>query len=247
MHVTPEDEKIGLVLNGLHPETSLVSLKKYLKSFVSVRDCWIYRQGVVCIRLEDEKNRNLLRNRIESLKTYPLPIYDPVQRNWLGKASDTQPLLFVEPLNANFDPPTPDHGKILLMRSVLYMPLAISAIFRPYKTRTEEVRMVRQRLTTHGKTIYEYLLGFPTIALAQKALSNHAGEEISIPYRYLLTEDKVRFPHGKTMHIWLRQTGLSNMPTQGFQEMTVDEVPPRAIEAEENALPYAKEEADEKV
>jgi hypothetical protein len=41
MHVVPEDERVGLVLKGLHPRTRIYELRTYLGKHSYVRHCWI--------------------------------------------------------------------------------------------------------------------------------------------------------------------------------------------------------------
>jgi hypothetical protein len=41
MHVVPEDEHVGLVLKGLHPQTRIYELRAYLGKHSHVRHCWI--------------------------------------------------------------------------------------------------------------------------------------------------------------------------------------------------------------
>ncbi|KAG8834156.1 hypothetical protein FRC17_009416 [Serendipita sp. 399] len=242
MHIVPEDEKIGLVLKGLHPQTRLESVKKLARSVASVRHCWIHGTGVACVRLEDEANKELIKTHIESLDAYPLPIYDPVRRNWTGKAPEDQPPLTVEPLTVKFDEHTHKDGTVLLLRTALSIPRALVVIFGQYRNHEEDVQIAWTRWYVHGKWIYEYYIKFPTPQLAQKALENHAGEEIAIPSEYLRTRDKVRFPHGKNMHIWLRQTGLFRLPEEGTQETPVHEL---VVNMNEYVPPKVEGEADE--
>lgn len=41
MHVTPEDEHVGLAIVGLHPETRKGDLRRKLTSLGTIRHCWI--------------------------------------------------------------------------------------------------------------------------------------------------------------------------------------------------------------
>jgi hypothetical protein len=41
MHVTPEDEKVGLVITGLHPKTRVKDLRVFLARNTFIRHCWI--------------------------------------------------------------------------------------------------------------------------------------------------------------------------------------------------------------
>jgi len=39
--VTPEDERVGLVLTGLHPSTNIKTVVDYLKKRIALRHCWV--------------------------------------------------------------------------------------------------------------------------------------------------------------------------------------------------------------
>lgn len=71
---------------------------------------------------------------------------------------------------------------------------------------------VYTKFYAHDRWIWEYYLEFPTFDDADLALKNHAGEKITIPYGSLSTVEKLRFPYGKTLHLWLRHTGLDTLP-----------------------------------
>ena len=80
------------------------------------------------------------------------------------------------------------------------------------------ISTVYNRFYAHDKWIWEYYIKFPSTKAANLAFENHHGEMITVPYSSLSTADKLRFPFGKTQHLWLRRTGLETLPPRNIQE-----------------------------
>lgn len=77
------------------------------------------------------------------------------------------------------------------------------------------------KFQAHDRWIWEYYLRFPTVEKANDALEAYAGKEVTIPYRDLFTADKLQFPYGKTLHLWMRHTGLNHLPLKGTHDSSL--------------------------
>ncbi|PVG03277.1 hypothetical protein CPB86DRAFT_772171 [Serendipita vermifera] len=217
MHVVAKDQEVGLVLTGLHPNTRIKDVKDFLRKKVAIRHCWIHSKGVACIRFQDEHGKEEAKSLFENQGIYPFHIYDPSRRNWLGTAPPDQDPIKALPLTTQYDHKEPEPSRVLVMRSVLGLPDATMAIFRRYGSPEQPVRSCWTKFYAHDRWIWEYFLQFPNVEAASQALELHHGQKVTIPYRNLPTSDKLRFPYGKTLHLWLRHTGLRRLPSSGTQ------------------------------
>lgn len=160
MHVTPEDEHIGLAIVGLHPETRKGDLRRRLMSLGTIRHCWIcayvastpfnlclhhFRstgtESVVLVRFQDPSSRSSAQKWLESLQKYPFAILDRDQGHWNAPAPSDLPKLRFEPLTAKYDFIEPKRTKILLFRSWHTRDHILMKLVEPYRTKTEHPKL----------------------------------------------------------------------------------------------------------
>ncbi|CCA68182.1 hypothetical protein PIIN_02048 [Serendipita indica DSM 11827] len=216
--VTSEDEAVGLVLRNLHPLTKMRHVSRYCRAITNLRHCWIYSEGVMCLRFEDEASKRRFIEHFRSLKEYPFTTYDKQRRNWTALAPADTPVPEILPLTTEYNAKTREPGKVLVMRTPLGLPQATVGLFRAYTTPGASIQTSWTRFLAHDIWVYEYYIKFPTEALAQKALEENSGKRVTIPHRYLLPADKVRYPYGKKVHLWLGHTGLTDLPHYGTHD-----------------------------
>ena len=153
MHVTPEDERVGLAIVGLHPETRKGDLRRKLMSLGTIRHCWIcayvgfyslyflltpFRstgtESVVLVRFQDLRSMDNARKWLESLQKYSFAIIDRDEGHWNAPAPSDWPKLRFEPLTTKYDFIEPRKTKILLFRSWYIREHIMMKLVEPYGT-----------------------------------------------------------------------------------------------------------------
>lgn len=160
MHVTPEDEHVGLAIVGLHPETRKGDLRRKLTSLGAVRHCWIcayvafrsfhplltpFRpigtESVVLFRFQDPRSRDSAKKWLESLKTYPFAVLDHNEGHWNAPAPSDWPKLRFEPLTNKYDFIEPKKARVLLFRSWYTRQHIVAKLVESYRTTTERPKL----------------------------------------------------------------------------------------------------------
>src|SRR5258706_1224024 len=159
MHVTPEDEHVGLAIVGLHPETRKGDLRRKLTSLGTIRHCWIcaysfhslhslltpFRstgtESVVLVRFQDLRSRSSAKIWLESLQQYPFAILDRDEGHWNAPGPSDWPKLRFEPLTTKYDFIEPKRTKILLFRSWFTREDIVAKLVEPYRTNTERPKL----------------------------------------------------------------------------------------------------------
>lgn len=71
MHVTPEDEHVGLAIVGLHPETRKGDLRRKIMSLGTIRHCWICAYVVFLLSSFSAHTNLFHRDRVYSSRPFP--------------------------------------------------------------------------------------------------------------------------------------------------------------------------------
>lgn len=104
------------------------------------------KEGVACVRFQDEKCKEKAGRLFEKNEFYPFHIYDEEKRNWLGDAPPNTAPLQALPLTTQYDQGDTSPGKVLVMRTAMPLREANFALFRQYDDLGVERRTGRVKI-----------------------------------------------------------------------------------------------------